>query len=53
VVRGHTDGRPFRSETYDNWRLSTARAQIPRTRISMRRFSAAFGSAVLRGARSA
>ncbi|TGE00658.1 MotB family protein [Methylobacterium nonmethylotrophicum] len=28
VVRGHTDGRPFRSETYDNWRLSTARAQM-------------------------
>lgn len=28
VVRGHTDGRPFRSKTYDNWRLSTARAQI-------------------------
>ncbi|EKF17142.1 MotB family protein [Nitratireductor pacificus] len=26
-IRGHTDGRPFRSETYDNWRLSTARAQ--------------------------
>ncbi|WP_367718156.1 MotB family protein [Nitratireductor sp. GISD-1A_MAKvit] len=26
-VRGHTDGRPFRSDTYDNWRLSTARAQ--------------------------
>ncbi|WP_165795714.1 OmpA family protein, partial [Methylobacterium frigidaeris] len=28
VVRGHTDGRPFRSEAYDNWRLSTARAQM-------------------------
>ncbi|KMO32098.1 membrane protein, partial [Methylobacterium tarhaniae] len=28
VVRGHTDARPFRSETYDNWRLSTARAQM-------------------------
>ncbi len=27
-MRGHTDGRPFRSKTYDNWRLSTARAQI-------------------------
>lgn len=25
-IHGHTDGRPFRSETYDNWRLSTARA---------------------------
>ncbi|RJT39028.1 MotB family protein [Mesorhizobium waimense] len=25
-INGHTDARPFRSETYDNWRLSTARA---------------------------
>jgi chemotaxis protein MotB len=28
VLRGHTDGRQFRSEDYDNWRLSTARAQM-------------------------
>jgi chemotaxis protein MotB len=28
VVRGHTDGRPYRSMTYDNWRLSSARAQM-------------------------
>jgi chemotaxis protein MotB len=28
IVRGYTDGRPFRSDTYDNWRLSTARAHI-------------------------
>jgi chemotaxis protein MotB len=28
IVRGHTDNRPYRSETYDNWRLSTARAQM-------------------------
>lgn len=28
VIRGHTDGRPFRSAAYDNWRLSTARAHI-------------------------
>jgi chemotaxis protein MotB len=28
VVRGHTDGRPYRSGTYDNWRLSTARAHM-------------------------
>lgn len=28
VVRGHTDGRPFRSRDYDNWRLSTARAHM-------------------------
>jgi chemotaxis protein MotB len=26
VINGHTDARPFRSDTYDNWRLSTARA---------------------------
>jgi chemotaxis protein MotB len=28
VIRGHTDARPFRSDTYDNWRLSSARAQM-------------------------
>jgi chemotaxis protein MotB len=28
VVRGHTDGRPFRSKEYDNWRLSSARAHM-------------------------
>ncbi|WP_181704777.1 MotB family protein [Chthonobacter rhizosphaerae] len=28
IVRGHTDGRPFRSKSYDNWRLSTARAHM-------------------------
>ncbi|MGE8943226.1 MotB family protein [Leptospira interrogans] len=28
VVRGHTDGRPFKSQTYDNWRLSSARAHM-------------------------
>jgi chemotaxis protein MotB len=28
VVRGHTDAHPYRSATYDNWRLSSARAQI-------------------------
>ena len=28
VVRGHTDARPYRSATYDNWRLSAARAQM-------------------------
>ncbi|HEY1943938.1 MAG TPA: MotB family protein [Roseiarcus sp.] len=28
VVRGHTDGHPYRSKTYDNWRLSSARAQM-------------------------
>lgn len=28
VIRGHTDGRRYRSGDYDNWRLSTARAQM-------------------------
>jgi chemotaxis protein MotB len=28
VLRGHTDGRPFKSGAYDNWRLSEARAQM-------------------------
>ncbi len=28
VVRGYTDGRPFRSDVYDNWRLSAARAHM-------------------------
>lgn len=27
IVNGHTDARPFRTAKYDNWRLSTARAQ--------------------------
>lgn len=26
-IQGHTDARPFRSKDYDNWRLSSARAQ--------------------------
>jgi chemotaxis protein MotB len=28
VIRGHTDNRPFKSATYDNWRLSSARASM-------------------------
>ncbi|MGX9980807.1 MotB family protein [Methylobacterium fujisawaense] len=28
IIRGHTDSRPFRSDVYDNWRLSTARAHM-------------------------
>jgi len=28
VVRGHTDSRPYKSRLYDNWRLSSARAQM-------------------------
>ncbi len=27
VIKGHTDARPFHNKNYDNWRLSTARAQ--------------------------
>ncbi|MER2535667.1 MAG: MotB family protein [Rhizobiaceae bacterium] len=27
TIGGHTDARPFRGATYDNWRLSSARAQ--------------------------
>lgn len=27
VIRGHTDARPFKGKGYDNWRLSTARAE--------------------------
>ncbi|MGB3387262.1 MAG: MotB family protein [Pseudaminobacter sp.] len=26
TISGHTDARPFKSEAYDNWRLSSARA---------------------------
>ena len=28
VVRGHTDAHPYRTARYDNWRLSSARAQM-------------------------
>jgi chemotaxis protein MotB len=28
TIRGHTDARPFRTAGYDNWRLSTDRAQM-------------------------
>jgi chemotaxis protein MotB len=28
VIRGYTDGRPFKSLNYDNWRLSAARAHM-------------------------
>lgn len=28
VVRGHTDAKPFKESSYDNWRLSTARAHM-------------------------
>ena len=28
VLRGHTDSRPYHNRHYDNWQLSTARAQM-------------------------
>ncbi|QDG79661.1 MotB family protein [Labrenzia sp. PHM005] len=28
VITGHTDARPFKSKSYDNWRLSSARAHM-------------------------
>ncbi len=28
VLRGHTDARPYKAGGYDNWRLSSARAQM-------------------------
>ena len=28
IIRGYTDGRPFHSDSYDNWRLSAARAHM-------------------------
>ncbi len=28
IISGHTDARPFKNATYDNWRLSSARAQM-------------------------
>lgn len=28
IISGHTDARPFKSDTYDNWRLSSARAHM-------------------------
>jgi chemotaxis protein MotB len=28
VISGHTDGRAYRNNTYDNWRLSSARAHM-------------------------
>jgi chemotaxis protein MotB len=30
IIRGHTDARPYRSGTSDNWRLSTSRAHAAR-----------------------
>ncbi|MEP0944758.1 MAG: MotB family protein [Rhizobiaceae bacterium] len=33
-VYGHTDGRPYVGDDYDNWRLSTARAHAARLMLS-------------------
>jgi chemotaxis protein MotB len=35
IISGHTDARPFRSKTYDNWRLSTARAHIAQYMLTL------------------
>lgn len=50
VIKGHTDARPFRSKTYDNWRLSSARAHmalymLARGGVSKTRFDRVEGSA--------
>ncbi len=41
VIRGHTDARPFSSNNYDNWRLSTARAHAARHMLLRGGFPAA------------
>jgi chemotaxis protein MotB len=43
VIRGHTDRRPYRTASYDNWRLSSARAHmaylmLARSGVEERRF---------------
>jgi chemotaxis protein MotB len=49
-IAGHTDARSFKSGDYDNWRLSSARAQMAyymlvRAGVSPERFSAIIGHA--------
>jgi chemotaxis protein MotB len=49
-INGHTDARPFRTEAYDNWRLSTARAHsayymLVRTGLDERRIREVAGFA--------
>ncbi len=49
-IAGHTDARPFKSDAYDNWRLSSARAQMAyymlvRAGVAPERFSAIIGHA--------
>lgn len=50
VIKGHTDARPYRSKTYDNWRLSSARAHmalymLTRGGVAKTRFDRVEGSA--------
>ena len=50
TISGHTDGRPFKNESYDNWRLSTARAHsayymLVRTGLDERRITEVAGYA--------
>jgi chemotaxis protein MotB len=50
TVSGHTDARPFKNESYDNWRLSTARAHsayymLVRTGLDERRITEIAGYA--------
>ncbi|MGL4405811.1 MAG: MotB family protein [Notoacmeibacter sp.] len=49
-IAGHTDARPFKSTAYDNWRLSSARAQMAyymlvRAGVGTDRFGAIIGHA--------
>ena len=48
-IAGHTDAQPFKSAAYDNWRLSSARAQMAyhmlvRAGVSPERFTAIIGN---------
>lgn len=50
IIRGHTDGRAYRTDKYDNWRLSSARAHMAyymllRGGIDEKRFTAIEGRA--------
>lgn len=50
TINGHTDARPFKSASYDNWRLSTARAHsayymLARAGLDEKRFNEVAGFA--------
>ena len=50
TISGHTDAHPFRNASYDNWRLSTARAHsayymLVRTGLDERRITEVAGHA--------